>query len=182
MSDAALYVIILVSAVLAWSLLEHLTSSRPGVIIKRTCIDRQSSPAPPASVPEASPPTPFGVEQPPLRHYVLLNQAAPPGFQAAQCIHASGESVALAQRLGRELPADGCHAYALHCLDEADLLARARRLTARGVPHVVIREPDAPYHGQVTAIGIVPMRDTAAIRSITSDLPLAFKNISLVRV
>lgn len=141
--------------------------------LQATCIDRQSSPASPA---KESATTAIKYVPSPLKHYVLFRADLPPGFAAAQVIHAAGESA----HLGTELPAEGTYAYAIHVKDEADLLARAARLEKRGVPHVIIREPDAPWCGQATALGIMPTRDNAAIRSITSDLPQAFRGVGVL--
>lgn len=69
----------------------------------------------------------------------------------AQTIHAAGESSP-----GPSLPPD-TRAVALAVPDEASLLAVERDLVAAGVPHRAIREPDAPYHGALMAIGVVPM-------------------------
>lgn len=41
-----------------------------------------------------------------------------------------------------------------------------------GIPHVSVREPDVPYNGALTAIGLMPVADRSAIKRIVSKLPL----------
>jgi hypothetical protein len=47
-------------------------------------------------------------------------------------------------------------AVILGARNEHRLLRLERLLLAHGVPHVAVREPDAPFCGQLVAIGIVP--------------------------
>jgi hypothetical protein len=68
----------------------------------------------------------------------------------AQTVHAAGESVA-----GPVPP--GTHAVVLAAKDEAELHCLSTRLSAADVPHVLITEPDPPFNGQATALGIQPM-------------------------
>lgn len=101
-----------------------------------------------------------------LHHYVIVRKDLPEGVRLAQTIHAAGSSAM------RPLP-DDTHAYALDVPDEAELRRRSDRLRAAGVPHILVEEPDAPYHGQAMAIGCVPTTDRERIRRVTSDLPLS---------
>jgi len=110
----------------------------------------------------------------PLRHYVVFRADLPPGFATAQVIHAAGESASLGDD---GLPRDGTYAHALHVPDEASLLAISARLSARKIRHVVVYEPDAPWNGQATAIGIAPTRDKKSIDKVVSSLPNAYKGI-----
>lgn len=105
-----------------------------------------------------------------LYHYVILRKDLPPGVRLAQTIHAAGESAL------RPLP-EGTYAVALDVVDEAELRRRSDRLRAAGVPHVLVTETDAPYHGQAMSIGCVPTSDRDRIRRVTSDLPLAGKAV-----
>lgn len=107
------------------------------------------------------------VETPHLNHFTVVRRDLPVGFAMAQNTHAAGESGSL---LGAPVP-EGTYAYALSVPSEGALLDVSRRLTAAGIAHVVIREPDAPYLGQATAIGIVPTRRKKAVDKITSSLP-----------
>lgn len=71
----------------------------------------------------------------------------PHGDQLAQSVHAAGESG----------PAtSGTHAVVLAAPSEASLLALHERLSYFQIPHVLIREPDAPYFNAATALGIPP--------------------------
>jgi hypothetical protein len=65
-------------------------------------------------------------------------------------VHAAGESARLAPRLP-----PGTHAVVLGASSDG-LLALERELTAAGVPHVAVREPDPPYRGALLALGLAP--------------------------
>jgi len=83
---------------------------------------------------------------------------------AAMIIHAAGESS------DGNLP-DGTYAIALAAQSEIQLLAIEKKLISNNIPHVAIREPDAPWCGQLMAIGIAPC-DRAKVRKEVSQLPL----------
>lgn len=55
---------------------------------------------------------------------------------------------------------------------EADLLLIERKLQLAGIKHITIRESDPPYASQVTAIGLCPTSDRAAIKKVLSSVPL----------
>jgi hypothetical protein len=82
----------------------------------------------------------------------------------AMVVHAAGESSD-----GQILP--GTHAVALAAESEIQLLALEKRLISQNISHVAIREPDAPWHNQLMAIGIAPC-DRSLIRKEVSQLPL----------
>jgi len=88
----------------------------------------------------------------------------PLGDLAAQLVHAAGESASLyrpsvegSDKLAENsgLP-DDTHAVVLAVEGEDELVALSARLERAGVPHKLIREPDAPFNGAATALGIVP--------------------------
>lgn len=99
----------------------------------------------------------------PVTHYVVARADLPRGLQAAQIVHAAGES-------GGE-KCWGAHAVVLVVQDECALRALSLRLTEAGVAHVRIVESDAPYAGQVTALGLHPARKEDLRRHL-SALPL----------
>jgi peptidyl-tRNA hydrolase len=99
----------------------------------------------------------------PKTHYVIVREDLPKGVLAAHVCHAAGES-------GPAPP--GSIAVVLGVQNESELIRVAGKLDARRVPYVLIRENAGPYDGQVTAIGIHPTSDRAAIRKATSHLPL----------
>lgn len=99
-----------------------------------------------------------------LHHYVIVRDDLPRGVLAAQLIHAAGES-------SDRVPS-GTHAVCLAVKDELELLELERRLCERDVPHTAIREPDAPWHGALMAIGIEPMARTQPMRRIFARLSL----------
>jgi hypothetical protein len=84
-----------------------------------------------------------------LTHYVVVRTDLPVGIIAAQVVHAAGESSP------GQLP-DGTFAVVLAAPSEGSLSDIACRLTVAGVPHVQVREPDAPYCGQLMAVGLEP--------------------------
>jgi hypothetical protein len=67
----------------------------------------------------------------------------------AQTIHAAGESST------GEIP-KGTYAIALAARDELHLHRIEKKLIAKDIPHVAIREPDPPWNGALMAIGLVP--------------------------
>jgi hypothetical protein len=96
----------------------------------------------------------------------LVRRDLPLGVQLAQVVHAAGESTQ-----GVELP-ENTHAVALHARSQDELLAMEGKLRAAGIPHRSIREVDAPYEGQLLAIGIHPFAGQE-VRRLLSSLPLA---------
>jgi len=104
-----------------------------------------------------------------LHHYVVVRDDLPRGVLAAQVVHAAGESA----RLVAALPA-GTHAVVLAASGEG-LGALELALAAAGVAHAAVREPDAPYCGQLLAIGIAPA-PRAALRRYVGRLPLLAAN------
>ena len=73
--------------------------------------------------------------------------------------HAAGES-------GPARP--GTYAVILAVPNEQSLMRLASVLGDRGVGHLLIREPDAPWNGQAMAIGLPPGKRCKAL----SNLPL----------
>ena len=94
----------------------------------------------------------------------------PVGFLAAQVTHAAGESVD-----GPVPPETNAVVLAVH--DEASLVDLAARLCAAQIPHALIREPDPPWCGAATAIGLRPIADRTTVRPILSSLPLLGKEV-----
>lgn len=87
-----------------------------------------------------------------------------PGLQAANLIHAAGESSP------GNLP-QGTFAVALTARDEAELRTLHDRLEASGIEHVQISESDGAHAGQLMAIGVRPgVRE--GLRPHLSSLPL----------
>lgn len=99
-----------------------------------------------------------------MTHYVVVRADLPRGIQAAQIVHAAGESS----------PGDiveGTFAVVLAAPDEESLMAVAARLLRERVAFVPIFEPDAPYDGALMAIGLRPARKET-LRRYLSALPL----------
>lgn len=101
---------------------------------------------------------------PHLTHYCIVRSDISPGLQAANLIHAAGESSP--GNLSR-----GTFAVALVAPDEASLRAVYRRLMGAGVECVEIVETDGDYAGQLMAVGVRPgIRE--GLRPHLSSLPL----------
>jgi hypothetical protein len=101
-----------------------------------------------------------------LHHYVVVRLDVPRGTQAAQLIHAAGESACLA---GSVPP--GTNAVALGVPGEARLLELGRTLTAAGVPHVQITETEGAFAQQLMAIGVRPA-PKKGLKKFFSSIPL----------
>ena len=52
------------------------------------------------------------------------------------------------------------------------MLIVERQLVRLGVRHVSVREPDAPYNGELTAIGLCPLADRSTVKPLLSRLRL----------
>jgi len=93
-----------------------------------------------------------------------VREDLPRGIQAANLVHAAGESSP------GGLPS-GTHAIVLAVPNEDALLGVASRLELAGVALKRIEEPDAPYHGSLMALGVLPGRKEDLRRHLSS-LPL----------
>lgn len=80
---------------------------------------------------------------------MIVRGDLPHGLQAAQAVHATGESCTKPHVLGT-------YAVVLTVANEAEIRALSRRLGMAGVVHALVIENDAPYQGQAMAIGIRP--------------------------
>jgi peptidyl-tRNA hydrolase len=95
---------------------------------------------------------------------VIVREDIPRGLQVAQTVHAAGESVE------RRVPT-GTRSVAIGVPDESTLRGLHATLHQAGVTCVLIEESD----GTAMAIGCAPVSDRAAIRRLTSHLPLVGK-------
>ena len=109
------------------------------------------------------PPAETRTEAPPC-HFIITRRDLPLGPLAAQVAHAAGNSSP------GNLP-EHTIAVVLGVPDEPALESVAKRLTLAGAEFVRIVEDDAPYHGQLMAIGCKPGRKEVIGRSL-SGLPL----------
>lgn len=103
-----------------------------------------------------------------LTHYCLVREDLPVGAIGAQLIHAAGESSP------GDLP-DGTFAVALAARSLGHIEHLERKLVQLEIPHVAVREPDAPYNGELVAIGIVPVEDRGLVKPVTGGLKLLGK-------
>lgn len=95
-------------------------------------------------------------------HYVIVRVDLPRGIQAANIVHAAGES--------GPVPPDA-HAVCLTVTDEPALRAVADRLDAAGIRFVSIIESEGRHAGQLMALGCMPA-GKEALRRVLSALPL----------
>lgn len=94
--------------------------------------------------------------------YTIVREDLPHGVQLAQGCHAASEASGHPPTI----------VVALAVPDENALRQLAEALGARDLAHALIVEEDGPHAGQAMAIGIRPSVDRAAIRKVTSALPL----------
>ncbi|MGD9728627.1 MAG: peptidyl-tRNA hydrolase [Nitrospira sp.] len=136
--------------------------------------DQAPNPSRQNKTPDAPLSPPLPGQGSPFYHYVIVRADLPRGLQAAQIVHAAGESAA-----NSEVP-DGTHAVVLQVNDEEHLLGVAEKLWWAGIENYkLIIEPDLPLFedrplqdGQGTAIGIPPTADRKKIAAVLGRLPL----------
>lgn len=97
--------------------------------------------------------------------YIVVHRsaAALPGVLACQAIHAATECL----RAGSTPVSDQTHVVVLVAETSEALEQLAARLSEAGVHHVLVREPDPPYNGAATAVGVEP-QDRDAVRAFFS--------------
>lgn len=95
---------------------------------------------------------------------MVVRSDLPRGTQAAQIVHAAGES-------SPGNLSTGTYAVVLHVPDEAALRRIADTLSREGVAFVAIEEDDEPYAGALMALGLAPARKEDVRRHL-SQLPL----------
>lgn len=89
----------------------------------------------------------------------------PLGVFAAQLAHAANESI------DNKLP-DDTHVVILAARSERHLLCIEEELKLHNIKHKSIREPWAPWNGQLMSIGLSPVRNREAISKVLGKLPL----------
>ena len=102
-----------------------------------------------------------------LTHYILLREDMTIGQKLAQTTHAAGESFKIPPKI-RGAPV---YAVCLSVKTEYDLLKIEMALQNANIEHVAIREPDEPFCGAITAIGICPV-ERSKVKKFLSNLPL----------
>jgi hypothetical protein len=90
------------------------------------------------------------------------------GVLAVQAAHAAGESC-----LAGAAPSDTrVVALVADKSDELVALSKALHAAEPPIPHVLIVEPDPPYQGAATALGIMPTRDRERVRAFVAHFPI----------
>jgi hypothetical protein len=97
-------------------------------------------------------------------HYCIVRRDLSPGLQAANLIHAAGESSP------GNLPS-GTYAVALTVANEPELRAMHERLLEAAIPCRAIIETEGRYADQIMVIGVEPMAREVP-RRLLSSLPL----------
>lgn len=91
-----------------------------------------------------------------LFHYIIIRTDLTKGQNDAQLGHAAGYSASMwTLKNGQVLP-EHTHCIVLGVKDEDHLLEIADTLGFAKVPFKLIEEPDAPFNGEFTAIGVLP--------------------------
>lgn len=103
-------------------------------------------------------------------HFVVVRDDLSPGARSAQLLHAAGESAAdwCLHHPGQPFPAH-TRAVVLTVPGELELAEVAAKLTARGIPHTEVREPDMA--DQLTAVGVALVR-RQKLAAVLGRLPL----------
>ena len=93
-----------------------------------------------------------------LTHYIIVRRDLPLGVVCAQVTHAAGESFGrwACGRSTYDVWQSGTTAVVLGVGTQRRLLNLEKKLKRHHVPHVAVREPDAPWNGQLMAIGLYP--------------------------
>jgi hypothetical protein len=98
----------------------------------------------------------------PTQYIVLHRSCKVPGIAAAQASHAATECL-------RTLPVPSDTSVCVLVAEcENDLVSLSERLTAAGIHHVLIREPDPPYNGAAVAVGVEP-QDRSVVQPFVAD-------------
>ncbi len=87
-----------------------------------------------------------------MKHYVVVRSDLPRGLQAAEIVHAAGESAAL------RAPPPDTHAVVL-VADPLELHRLAAALGRSSAPLVCIYEDTPPFKDALVAIGLAPGAD-----------------------
>jgi peptidyl-tRNA hydrolase len=82
------------------------------------------------------------------------------GNLCAQLAHAAGQS------------GSGHYCIILAAKSESHLLKIENQLKINNIEHAAIREPDPPFNGSITAIGLFPIHDRKSVSQITKKLRL----------
>ncbi len=101
-----------------------------------------------------------------FHHYCILRDDLPLGVSHAQLLHAAAES---------NPDNKSCYAVVLSTSRE-HLLDIEKKLCDLEIGHKAIRESDAPYNGDLTAIGICPL-----VKSKSKDFRRIVAGIKLLR-
>ncbi len=115
-------------------------------------------------------------------HYLLIRRDLPFGVTLAQLAHAAANSMenwlkseTYVNDWDNEIDFpthEPMTVVVLGVRDRISLERWARKLHKKGVKHTVVREPDAPWHNQMMAIGIWPGEK--------DDLSGHFKRLDLI--
>lgn len=82
------------------------------------------------------------------------------GNLCAQLAHAAGQS------------GSGHFCIVLEAKSQSHLLKIEKQLISNNIEHIAIREPDPPFNGSITAIGLFPIVDRKSVSYITKKLCL----------
>lgn len=111
-----------------------------------------------------------------IRHYnkTGIYIGNPSGVLAAQVTHAAGESFGqwAVQKYQRLEHQTGGTAIVLAVSNERRLRELEQKLRAAHIRHVAIREPDAPWKGQLMTIGLWPIDEKGPEQQFLKRLKL----------
>lgn len=102
--------------------------------------------------------------------YIVVNAELPPGLQAAQATHAAFQFSAAHSDLTDQWLAHSNFLVVCSVPGETALAELAAQAFKRGIPRIIVREPDVD--NAITAIALAP---GIASRKLCAALPLALK-------
>lgn len=108
-----------------------------------------------------------------MKFYILTRADISPGLQAAQAAHAAFEFSLKHPDLMRDWHERSSYLILLNVPDELTLLEIADELTAAGVPHTVMHEPD--IGNEATSIAVAPSPHNVKF----SSLPLLGRELAV---
>ena len=89
-------------------------------------------------------------------HYIIVRGDLAKGDNDAQIGHAAGYSASMYTKEKGEVLPEHTHVIVLEAPDEKELVGVALTLSANNVPFFAVKEPDPPFNGAWTAIGVIP--------------------------
>lgn len=105
----------------------------------------------------------LGIDSQKITQYLSVREDISPGAKFAQLAHAAGESF--------KCRGSPIYVVVLGVPDENALLKMERKIQRAKIKYHLITEPDPPFNGEATAIGVEPI-ERNRVAKLFSSLPL----------